>query len=116
MNENAKDETVESPTLAHVIPVQVLVAAFLALMVLTAVTVGVSYFDFGSLNLLVAVGVATIKASVVALYFMHLRYDSPFNGLIFVTAVIFLALFLSITLLDTIEYQGEIDTFQESET
>jgi cytochrome c oxidase subunit 4 len=100
--------------LGHVVDLRVLGAVFAALMVLTAITVAVSYFDFGVLNLLVAMGVATVKAALVALYFMHLRYDSPFNAFIFVVGVAFLALFLVITMLDTIEYYPYVEQWQES--
>ena len=47
------------------------------------------------------------------LYFMHLRYDSPFNAIIFVTALVFMFLFLGITILDTSEYQPAIDEMSE---
>jgi cytochrome c oxidase subunit 4 len=100
--------------LGHVVDFRVLLAVFAALVVLTAITVAVSYFSFGPLNLLVAMGVATIKALLVALYFMHLRYDSAFNAFIFVVGVVFLALFLVITMLDTIEYYPYVEQWQQS--
>ncbi|MBN1910309.1 MAG: cytochrome C oxidase subunit IV family protein [Pirellulales bacterium] len=100
---------------AHVADPRVLLAVFAALIGLTALTVGVSYFDFGGLNIFVALGVATVKAGLVALYFMHLRYDNLFNSVVFLTGVAFLGLFLGITLLDTVEYQPGIETFQESQ-
>jgi cytochrome c oxidase subunit 4 len=99
--------------LAHVVPVQTLLAVFAALMVLTAITVAVSYFNFGVLNLVVAMAVATVKATLVALYFMHLRYDSGFNAIVFGIGVAFVALFLVVTMLDTIEYQPDVQSWQE---
>jgi cytochrome c oxidase subunit 4 len=101
-------------TLGHVVDVRVLLAVFAALVVLAAITVAVSYFNFGALNLLVAMGVATIKAALVALYFMHLRYDSRFNAFIFCVGVAFLGLFLVITMLDTIEYYPYVQQWQQS--
>lgn len=103
----------EENRLAHVMPASLLLAVFGALMVLTALTVAVSYFDFGAVNLLVALGVATVKATLVALYFMHLRYDKPFNAVIFVIGIAFLGLFLMITMLDTIEYHPEVQAWEE---
>ena len=100
--------------LGHVVELRVLLGVFAALMVLTAITVAVSYFDFGALNLLVAMGVATVKATLVALYFMHLRYDSLLNAIFFVIGIAFLGLFLMITMLDTIEYQPGRQQWQES--
>ena len=64
--------------------------------------------DLGSLNLWIALGIATVKGALVVLYFMHLRYDSPFNSVIFLTAIAFLFLFLGITIMDTIEYQPAV--------
>jgi len=100
--------------LVHVADFRVLLAVFGALVVLTAITVGVSYFDFGALNLLVAVSVATVKAALVALYFMHLRYDSLFNAIIFTIGVAFLGLFLGLTMLDAVEYRPDVQAWEES--
>lgn len=67
-----------------------------ALLVLTVITVAASRIQFGSgmANVIVALTIATIKASLVALYFMHLRYDRPLNAVIFCTSLAFLAIFL----------------------
>jgi cytochrome c oxidase subunit 4 len=93
----------------HVVPVPILVGIFIALVVLTWLTVAVTAIDLGSLNLWIALAVATIKGSLVVLYFMHLRYDSPFNSLVFVTALVFLFLFLGITIMDTVQYHPNIE-------
>lgn len=103
----------EESHLAHVIPASLLLAVFAALMVLTVLTVAVSYFDFGAVNLFVALGVATIKATLVALFFMHLRYDKPFNAIIFVIGIGFLGLFLVVTMLDTVEYHPDVQAWEE---
>lgn len=92
----------------HVMPVPVLVGIWVVLIVLTVVTVGVTYFDLGPFNLAVALGVALVKASLVALYYMHLRYDHPFNGFILVVSLAFVALFIGITLLDARQYQPDM--------
>ena len=105
----------EHEPLAHVVPLAVLLSVFVALMILTVVTVSATWFDWGGWNLWIAMGIATVKAALVALFFMHLRYDHPFHGLIFVTALLFLGLFLSLTMLDTLEYQPDIKTWQESQ-
>jgi cytochrome c oxidase subunit IV len=93
---------------AHVVEVCVLMAVFVALMALTTITVAVSYFDFGSLNLIVALGIAAIKASLVALWFMHLRYESPLHAFIFLTGVVFLGLFMVIAMLDAVTYGSNL--------
>ena len=99
-------------SVAHVISLPVLLGVFLLLMLLTVVTICATWVDLGVWNLWIALGIATIKAGLVALYFMHLRYDHPFNGLIFVTALVFLFLFLSLTMLDTLQYQPTLDGYQ----
>jgi cytochrome c oxidase subunit 4 len=74
----------------------------IALLILTGITVGASYIHFGSgaANVVVALTIATIKATLVALFFMHLLHDKPVNGLIAAAGFIFLGLFLMFTLID----------------
>jgi cytochrome c oxidase subunit 4 len=74
----------------------------IALLILTGITVGASYIHFGSgaANVVVALTIATIKATLVALFFMHLLHDKPVNGLIASAGFVFLGLFLMFTLLD----------------
>ena len=64
-------------------------AVFITLLALTALTTGVSFVDLGGIgNVAVALAIAVIKATLVALYFMHLRYSSPLT-VIFAGAGIF---------------------------
>ncbi|HVO96683.1 MAG TPA: cytochrome C oxidase subunit IV family protein [Bryobacteraceae bacterium] len=74
----------------------------LILLVLTGITVGASYIHFGSsaANVVVALTIATIKATLVALFFMHLLHDKPVNGVIAASGFMFLGLFLMFTLID----------------
>ena len=94
--------------LAHVMPVRILAAVWVALLVFTLVTVGVTKFDLGHYNLWIAMAIATVKAALVALYFMHLRYDRPFNAIVFVSALLFVTLFVGVALTDTEEYQPDL--------
>src|SRR3954452_5722994 len=72
----------------HVVPPWLLLSVFGALLLLTFATVGVTYFVFGrTVNVWVALGIAVAKAALVALFFMHLRWDSPFNGLVCMAAI-----------------------------
>lgn len=71
-----------------------------ALLVLTMITVGASYLDFGAANIVIAVLIATVKASLVALFFMHLKDDNPVNAMILVSCFLFLGLLLTFCLLD----------------
>jgi cytochrome c oxidase subunit IV len=70
---------------------------FGALIVLTLLTVKVSYYDFGSANIIIALLIATTKASLVAAFFMHLRHDKLFNTLALLSAFLFLAIFILLT-------------------
>jgi cytochrome c oxidase subunit IV len=94
--------------LAHVMPPRVLLAVWGALVVLTWVTVSATHFDLGSMSLWVAMGIATCKAVLVALFFMHLRYDRPINGIIFIGTLLFATLFIGLALMDTTSYQPDL--------
>jgi cytochrome c oxidase subunit 4 len=72
----------------------------ITLLILTAITVAASYVNFGAMNVVVALTIATIKATLVALFFMHLLHDKPVNALIAAAGFLFLGLFLMFTLLD----------------
>jgi cytochrome c oxidase subunit 4 len=67
-----------------------------ALLFMTVVTVGASYIDFGAgkTNVIIAMLIASCKASLVALFFMHLRWDKPMSAIIFCCSLFFLGLFL----------------------
>lgn len=92
----------------HVVPPAVLISVFAALIVLTVITVAVAQFDFGDLNIVVAIGIAAIKGSLVALYFMHMKYDRPFNALVFVVSLGFVALLIAVSLMDSFAYKPDL--------
>jgi cytochrome c oxidase subunit 4 len=84
----------------HVLPLSIYFGVWSILVFLTVVTVVVSRFDFGSANTLVALFVATVKGSLVALYFMHLRYDNKLYLLVLLASLMFVAIFFTPTLID----------------
>ena len=92
----------------HVVPFKVLAGVWGTLLVLTVITVAVAGVDLGRFNLEIALAIATVKASLVLLYFMHMRYDRPVNAIVFVTALVFVALFVSLALLDTRAYEPDL--------
>jgi cytochrome c oxidase subunit 4 len=69
---------VSHPTLTahHIVGPKVYGTILLALMILTGVTTGVAFIDLGIFNPMIAVGIACIKAVLVILFFMHIRYSS----------------------------------------
>jgi cytochrome c oxidase subunit IV len=91
----------------HILPMWIYLGVFAALLVLTVITVAVAQVNLGPLNLVVAMIVATIKAALVALFFMHLLYDNKFYGMLLITALLFLAVFITITMFDTLR-RGDI--------
>ena len=76
------------------------VATLVVLLILTAITVGASYIDFGSGNVVIALFIATIKATIVGLIFMHLLHDKPVNAVIAVAGFVFLGIFLMFDFID----------------
>jgi len=78
----------------------VYVKTLIALLILTIVTVGASYIDFGAGNIVIALFIATVKAMLVALFFMHLRYEKPVNGVIAAAGFLFLGIFLMFCFID----------------
>jgi cytochrome c oxidase subunit 4 len=75
-------------------------ATLIALLFLTGITVGASYIDFGPGNVAIALFIATIKATLVVLFFMHLLWDKPVNAIIAMAGFLFLGIFLMFCLLD----------------
>jgi len=75
-------------------------AVFVALLVFTALTVFVAFFDLGYLNNVVALGIAAIKATLVVLFFMHVKYSSRLTKLIVVAGLFWLAILLILTSTD----------------
>src|SRR5579862_2649776 len=92
--------------LAHVASIKTLTATGGTLLVLTLVTVLATKIDFGAnINLAIAMVIAVTKATLVILFFMHLRYDRLFHSVVFVSAILAAALFVGFTLMDSSQYQ-----------
>lgn len=106
---HSTDDSHDDHGLAHVMPMSTLIGTFVALLALTGVTVGIYEIDFGDIDIWVAMGIATLKATLVGVYFMHLRYEKPFITLSFVFSLAFVALFLAITLQDTYQYEPQVE-------
>ena len=94
------------PLVGHLVPFWLLFATGTALLVLTIITVAVRYIDVGEFNMVIALGVAVIKATLVSLFFMHLRWDRPFNLLTFVGSMAFVILMMAFCLIDTSQYRS----------
>lgn len=93
----------------HVLPLKVYFAVWAALVMLTVITVAVSRFDFGSANTVIAMFVATVKGSLVALFFMHLYYDNKLNLIILIASLVFVSIFFTPVLID-LGSRGALDS------
>ncbi len=97
------DHATHRPTDAsghHVVPVSLYLAIFGGLMALTAVTIGAAKIDLGPLNVVVALLIAGLKATLVILYFMHVRYSKPQVWIFVGAGFLWLAILLTLTISD----------------
>ena len=91
----------------HIMPLWLYLSVGSALLFLTVVTVAVAYVDFNEIlgvphvNVIVAMIIATIKATLVALFFMHLIFDKKINLFAFLAGLSCLGIFVALTLADT---------------
>ncbi|HSB21433.1 MAG TPA: cytochrome C oxidase subunit IV family protein [Anaeromyxobacteraceae bacterium] len=104
----------EGAAAPHALPAPVLVATAAALMALTVLTVVASRIDLGAFNVVLALAIAGLKASLVALFFMHLRYENRFSSVVFVTAVFFAVLLVGLVVFDTTQYQPDLRAAQQA--
>lgn len=96
------------PHLGHVLPLSLLLKVFFALVGLTVLTVVTGKMDLYGMDLSIAMIIATVKATLVCLIFMHLKWDKPFHGMIFLFSVLIVGLFLAFLTLDTKQYQEDV--------
>jgi len=90
----------------HIIPQRIYILVFVTLLLLTLLTVDIAFYDAGWLNLYIALTIATCKALLVVLYFMHVRY-SPRLTWVFVGAGVFwLVILFVFTLMDYFTRKG----------
>ncbi len=86
----------------HVTSLGTYFAIFAALMVLTALTVWVSFQDFGGANVPIAFGIPTIKATIVVLFFMHVIHSPKLRGVILLGSIVFLCILFVLTCSDSL--------------
>jgi cytochrome c oxidase subunit 4 len=92
----------------HIVSPRVLLSVWGALILGTALTYAATWIDLGAGNLWLAMAIATAKAVCVALFFMHLKWDRPFLGFLFLVAILCVFLFVGIALLDTQAYRPDL--------
>ncbi len=84
----------------HLVPLKIYFAVFAALMVGTAGTVWAAFQDFGPLNTVIALGIAGVKATLVILFFMHVKYSKPLIWVFVGSGFFWLAILLTLTVSD----------------
>ena len=94
------------PLVGHLVPYSTLFATGAALLVLTVITVAARYVDLGEANIYLAIGIAVVKATLVSLFFMHLRWDRPFNLMVLVGSMLFVVLMMIFCMMDVGQYTG----------
>jgi cytochrome c oxidase subunit IV len=99
----------------HILSPAILLKTIGALVVLTFITVGLAFMERGEVihfgeagSIAVALFIAAIKATLVAMFFMALKYDNKVNALAFVMGIVFLVIFFVFTFLDT-GFRGQLD-------
>jgi cytochrome c oxidase subunit 4 len=85
---------------AHIVPPRVYYLIFGSLMVLTLLTVGVAFIDLRIFNTIVALTIAVVKATLVVLFFMHVKYSTRLTWVVAGSAVVWLAIMFAITFAD----------------
>ena len=99
---------------AHPAPLSVLFTVFFCLVGLTILTVVANDWPLGGFDIWVALGIASIKALLVALFFMHMYWEKPINAVVFISPFLFAALFVGMTLMDTVSYRDDVESFPAS--
>jgi cytochrome c oxidase subunit 4 len=85
----------------HIVSLRIYVTIFLSLMVGTALTVWAGLHDFpGPLNVIIAMTIAVVKATLVVLYFMHVRYSARLIWVVFTSALFWLVILFAFTFSD----------------
>jgi cytochrome c oxidase subunit 4 len=84
----------------HLISFKTFIVVWLALTILTAITIAVSFINFGVLNIVIALAIASFKAALVALFFMHLKYEDKVTWVFALYPLGLLALLIGLNISD----------------
>jgi cytochrome c oxidase subunit IV len=84
----------------HVIPTRVYYVIFGILMLCTYLTVQIAFFDLGALNTIAALAIAVLKATLVVLFFMHVKYSTRLTWAVVLGSIFWLGILLTLTMSD----------------
>ncbi len=99
-HDHAPGEQDVHDTLNHIVPRSIYIIMGSALLVLTGVTVAVSFVDLGVFNAVVALFIACLKATLVVLFFMHVKYSSKLTKLTVFSGLFMFGVLIALTLAD----------------
>ena len=85
---------------AHVVPQKLYFVIFGSLLAMTALTTGMAFVDLGPWNTVVALVIACFKATLVLLFFMHLRWTTQLNRVVWLSALLWLVILITLTTTD----------------
>jgi cytochrome c oxidase subunit 4 len=85
---------------AHVIPTRVYYTIFAILMVCTGLTVWIAFLDLGPLNAIAALGIAVFKATLVVLFFMHVKYSTRLTWAVVLGSIFWFGILIALTMSD----------------
>ena len=88
------------PTEHHVVPKKIYYTIFGILMLCTYLTVQIAFFDLGELNTVAALGIAALKATLVVLFFMHVKYSTRLTWAVVAGSIFWFGIMLTLTLVD----------------
>jgi len=86
----------------HIVPYKTFLIVWVALLILTGITVAVAQFHFGAWNIWVALGIAVLKSGLVVAVFMHMKYENRLFRLSLFSALAILAIFIGLTFFDVL--------------
>lgn len=93
----------------HIVPVSTYLGVFVTLLIATALTTWIAFQDLGRWNVIVALVIAVCKASLVVLFFMHVKYNKGLSRITMIAAVFWLGLLITFTLADELTRHWEIN-------
>lgn len=85
---------------AHILPKRIYYTIFAILMFCTYLTVQIAFFDLGALNTIAAVGIACFKATIVILFFMHVKYSTRLTWVVVLGSIFWFGILIALTMSD----------------
>jgi cytochrome c oxidase subunit IV len=84
----------------HIVSKKIYFAIFAALMIFTLITIEAAFIDMGKLNTVVALTIAVCKATLVILFFMHVRYSTKLTWIVIASGFFWLVILITLTMSD----------------